>query len=191
MICLTSQSHAKPYPRLTQNSSIKMSVLLTLNLLVRLLTSSQLYLCIYFFICLNSLLSWQHPCRHSCLCGLTLHKHYLEPPPRMIQDMFLPLIPLWLLDASCQNSWAVFCVLSGLVTQRDLGLNGVPPFVLRNCALTPIPCLVKLFHPCLSTPSSPSCWRCTNTQPVLKMGDINLALQTTVLQHYFLVPLNP
>ncbi len=65
----------------------------------------------------------------------------------------------------------VFYALSGLSPKKTYGPDGVPPIVLENCASVLTPYLVKLFRLCLSTSSSPSCWKYAYIQPVHKKGD--------------------
>ena len=65
----------------------------------------------------------------------------------------------------------VFYALSGLDSRKAYGPDGVPPIVLKNCASVLAPCLVKLFHLCLSTSTFPSCWKFAHIQPVPKKGD--------------------
>ncbi len=88
----------------------------------------------------------------------------------MIQGFFLRLhIPLTIL-------WFFFIKL--LITMFSmpclswtLGKLTVPPIVLKNCASVLAPCLVKLFHLCLSTSTFPFCWNFGHIQPVPKKGD--------------------
>ncbi len=65
----------------------------------------------------------------------------------------------------------VFYVISGLNPQKAYGLDGVPPIILKTCASVLTPCVVKLFRLCLSTSTSPSCWKYAYVQPVPKKGD--------------------
>ncbi len=65
----------------------------------------------------------------------------------------------------------VFHALSGLNPRKAYGPDGVPPIVLKNCASVLTPCLVKLFHLCLSTSTFPSCWKYALLQPVPKNCD--------------------
>ncbi|MPC21595.1 hypothetical protein E2C01_014583 [Portunus trituberculatus] len=53
----------------------------------------------------------------------------------------------------------VFHALAGLNPRKIYEPDGVPPIVLKNCA--PL---------CLSTSTSPSCWRFAYIQPVPKKG---------------------
>lgn len=52
----------------------------------------------------------------------------------------------------------VFYALFGLDPWKAYGFDGVPPVVLILCASVLAPCLVKLFHLCLSTSTFPFCW---------------------------------
>ncbi len=65
----------------------------------------------------------------------------------------------------------VFYALSGLNLQNAYGPDGVPPIVLDNCASALTPCLVKLFHLCLSKSIFPSCWKYAYVQSVPKKSD--------------------
>ncbi len=47
----------------------------------------------------------------------------------------------------------------------------MPPIFLKNCASVLTPCLVKLFRLCLSTSTTPSCWKYAHVIPVPKKGD--------------------
>ncbi len=61
--------------------------------------------------------------------------------------------------------------LSGLDSRKAYGPDGVPPIVLKNCASVLAPCLVKVFHICLSTSTFSSCWKFAHIQLVPKKGD--------------------
>ena len=61
--------------------------------------------------------------------------------------------------------------LSGLDSLKAHGPDGVLPVILKICAFELAPCLVKLFHLCLSTSTYPSCWMFAHIQPVPKKGD--------------------
>ncbi len=61
--------------------------------------------------------------------------------------------------------------MPSLDSRKAYSPNGVPPIVLKNCASVLAPCLVKLFHLCLSTSTFPSCWKTAHIQPVPKKGD--------------------
>lgn len=61
--------------------------------------------------------------------------------------------------------------LSGLNLQKACGADGVSPIVLKNRASELTPCLVKLFHLCLSKSTFPSCWKFVHMQLVPKKGD--------------------
>ena len=65
----------------------------------------------------------------------------------------------------------VVSALSVLDIKKAYGLDGIPPVVLKTCALELAPCLTKLFRLCLSTSIYPSCWKLALVQPVLKKGD--------------------
>ncbi len=84
----------------------------------------------------------------------------LTPPP---SDFTMPIIKITYND--------VFYALSGLDSRKAYGPDGVPLIVLKNCALVLAPCLVKLFHLCLSTSTFPSCWKFAHIQPVPMKGD--------------------
>ncbi len=43
--------------------------------------------------------------------------------------------------------------------------------LIKNCASVLTPCLIKLFHLCMSTSTFPSCWKYAFIQPVPKKGD--------------------
>ncbi len=65
----------------------------------------------------------------------------------------------------------VFYALSGLHSRKACGPDGVPHIVLKISASVLAPCLVKLFHLCLTTYIFPSCWKFAYIQPVPKKGD--------------------
>ena len=82
------------------------------------------------------------------------------PPP---SDYFIPKINILYYD--------VFQALSGLDSLKAYGPDGVPPVVLKNYASELAPCLVKLFHLCLSTSTYPSSWKFAHIQPVRSKCD--------------------
>ncbi len=65
----------------------------------------------------------------------------------------------------------VLYALSNLDSQKAYGPDGVPPIVLKNSASGLAPCLVKLFHLCLSTSTIPSWWKFAHIQRLPKKGD--------------------
>ena len=79
------------------------------------------------------------------------------PPP---SDYFIPKIKILYYD--------VFKALSGLDSRKVYGQDGVPPFVLKNCASELAHSLVKLFRLCLSSFTYPSYWKFAHIQPVPK-----------------------
>ena len=79
----------------------------------------------------------------------TLDDSGLIPPSPPPSDYIMPFIKITYND--------VFYALSGLDSRKAYGPDGVPPIVLKNCASVLAPCLVKLFHLCLSTSTFPSC----------------------------------
>ena len=93
----------------------------------------------------------------------TLDDSGLIPPSPPPSDIIMPLIKITYNE--------VFYALSGLDSRKACGPDGVPPIVLKNCASVLTPCLVKLFHLCLSTSTFPSCWKFAHIQPVPKKGD--------------------
>ncbi len=87
----------------------------------------------------------------------------LIPPSLAPSDYVMPLINITYTD--------VFYAFSGFDSRKSYGLGGVPPIVLINCASVLHPCVVKRFHPCLSTATFPSSWKFAHIQPVPKKGD--------------------
>ncbi|KAL7633754.1 UNVERIFIED_CONTAM: hypothetical protein RMT77_015708 [Armadillidium vulgare] len=69
------------------------------------------------------------------------------------------------------SSKDVLSALSELNTKKAYGPNGIPPVVLKTCASELAACLGKLFRPCLSTSTFPSCWKRALIQHVPKKGD--------------------
>lgn len=65
----------------------------------------------------------------------------------------------------------VLRVLQALDVNKSAGPDGIPPIVLRNCALSLATPLSKLFHSLFSTGQFPDLWRTANVQPVPKKGD--------------------
>ncbi|MPC38763.1 hypothetical protein E2C01_032277 [Portunus trituberculatus] len=83
-----------------------------------------------------------------------------SPPP---SDYFMSTIKILRND--------VFHALAGLNPRKAYGPDGVPLFVLKNCASVLAPCLAKPFQHCLSTSTFPSCWKFAYIQTVPKKGD--------------------
>src|ERR1700755_2275029 len=69
------------------------------------------------------------------------------------------------------SSKDIISALSDLNTKKAYGPDGITPVVLKTCASELAPCLGKLFRLCLSTSTSPSCWKRALIQPVPKKGD--------------------
>ena len=65
----------------------------------------------------------------------------------------------------------IFHALAGLNPRKAYGPHGVLLIVLKNCASVLAPCLAKLFQLCLSTSTSPSCWKFAYIQLVPKKSD--------------------
>ena len=61
----------------------------------------------------------------------------------------------------------VFHALAGLSPRKAYGLDGIPPFVLRNCASVPS----HTFSTLSSTSTFPSYWKFAYIQPVPKKGE--------------------
>jgi hypothetical protein len=90
-------------------------------------------------------------------------------------DMVPPTLPS--VNGSMKNVFfrrrVVLKALLTLDVSKAAGPDGIPPIVLRNCALSLAVPLSKLFHLSLSTGRCPSMWKVANVQPVPKKGSLS------------------
>ncbi len=107
----------------------------------------------HLFLKLNSLLRPWLPIQRWMTQGLPLPLH-------LPSDYIMPVIKITNDD--------IFPALSGLDSRKAYGLDGVLHIVLKYFASMLVPCLVKLFHICLSTSTFPSYWTFAHIQPLPK-----------------------